>query len=82
MPSNFNLKYSHTHGRGWGVGYEGYWEVYFADLLIGEEDEYSCVHVVGADIPSGKALIGREIISKFEWRVNYKLKTIDIFENP
>ena len=65
-----------------GVGFEGYWEVYYANLLIGEEDEYSCVHVIGADIPAGKALIGREIISKFKWRIDYKLKAVDIFDNP
>jgi hypothetical protein len=77
-PTILNLKYLHTHQTS-GVNLDGLLDVYEATLLVGEEDEYRNVPVVGA--PMKWAVIGREIMKLFKWEIDWKLKTVKISKN-
>lgn len=75
MPSNtsmVNLRYSGNHFTR-GLGFEGDLPMFEADLLVGG-DTYKGVQVQG--IPMRWPILGREIISRYRWEINWKTGTV------
>jgi hypothetical protein len=63
-----------------GVGLNGHLDVYEATLSVGEEDEFQNVQVVG--VPHNLILLGREIISRYKWEIDWKTRSVKATINP
>lgn len=78
-----NLKYIGPYHT-WGLGFDGYLSIYEANLKVGDEESYDDFLILGTpDIITSEgetkrmpAIIGREIISKYKWEIDFKTKAV------
>lgn len=69
-----NLEYlgpHYTHG----VGFKGYLDKFEATILVGEEDEYKEIPIIAVPNDS-QYLLGRDIISKYKWEIDWKIQKV------
>lgn len=56
-------------------GFDDYRDIYDAALIIGEEDSFPLSKVVAIELDC--AIIGREIISRYRWEIDFEKKQVN-----